>query len=596
MSGIAGAIGTAERSLVERMIDALRHRGPDGRRVCSHRQVQLAAATLATTPHAASTWPPDEAAPTSRRLVFDGELANARELRDALRTHGHAFESETDAEVVMRLYDEIGSDCARRLRGAFAFAVLDGARVLLARDPLGARPLYYAAVADSLFLFASEIKGILQCPAFTPRLHTRALADASLLGFATGTDTFVDGVSALAAGHTMTVSCSERPIAGAPRAYATPGITRDATLTIEAALPPLDRALTAAVASSVGSREDIGVALSGGLDSSVLALLARDAHPRRLLTYTVADHDGHPDLVGAGEVATRIGAEHHSMVLSFDDYLLAIPDCVAAEERPVSLYGVPFFTLCRAMAARTNVCLMGEGADAQFGGSDDYLEPRDLSPWPRRLDALDRVGLQPTDRARAIIDRFESCDSVDRSIEWMFEFNWREPLERWTQEFADRIPMAAGVQMRLPYLDDRVREAAGRCPIDMLVRPKTRIGKYLLKRWSLERFGEAPEIIDAALRTKLNFPSAAIELRNRLDDLCEQVLPDDYLSRHELGVCFDSKLQLLLVDMFVDIVLTHRGDSSAVGSVADFLDARAVRRGRTKPERRRSRRASHASV
>jgi asparagine synthase (glutamine-hydrolysing) len=111
----------------------------------------------------------------------------------------------------------------------------------------------------------------------------------------------------------------------------------------------------------------------------------------------------------------------------------------------------------------------------------------------------------------------------------------------------------------------------GRCPIDLLVRPKTRIGKYLFKRWCLERFAGSPEIVDAALRTKLGINSAALGLRRRLADLCEQVLPDDYVSRHELGGCFDSKLQLLMFEMFVEIFLTHRGDGTAVGSVTDFM-------------------------
>jgi asparagine synthase (glutamine-hydrolysing) len=577
MSAIAGVVGTADRSLAQRMIAVLRHRGPDGTWHHSQPTVHLAAATLATTPHAAAAWPLRMTTPDERCLVFDGELTNARELRHELSQRGRTFATGTDAELVMQLYDEMGPDCVQDLRGVFALAVLDNAQIFLARDPLGARPLYYATASDGLFLFASEIKGILQHRGFTPRLNARAMADTSLLGYAVGTDTFVDGVCALAPGHTMRVACGDRPSAGQPRAWPRRAVTRDPAVTIEAAMPLLERALTDAVASAVASEGEIGLALSGGLDSTVLALLAREVRPRRLLTCTVAGEEGHPDLVCANAVARLVGSEHHPIVLGFEDFLAAIPACVAAEERPVSLFGVPFHALCRAMSARTNVCLLGEGADGPFGGSPEYLIPQDRSHWPGRFAALERIGLSPSDRARAIIDRFESCDSVESSIAWMFEFNWHEPLERWSMEFADRIGMSAGVQPRLPYIDDRVTEVIGRCPIDLLVRPKTRIGKYLLKRWSLERFGASPEIIDAALRTKHGINSAAVGLRGRLAGFCEQVLPDDYLSRHELGGCFDSKLQLLMFEMFEEIFLAHRGDSSAVRSVKDFIDARATR-------------------
>jgi asparagine synthase (glutamine-hydrolysing) len=571
MSGIAGVIGSGDRSFAERMIAVLRHRGPDGTWRHNRPGVHLTAATLTTTPQAAAAFPPRMADTDSRCVVFDGELANARELREELRQRGRPFATETDAELVMRVYEEWGSDGPARLRGPFAFAVLDGEQLLLARDPLGARPLHYAAAPDSVFLFASEIKGILQCPAFIPQLNRRALADASVLGYPTGTNTFVEGVHALAPGHTLSVSCSDGAVARQPRPYPARTVARDATLNAEAALPLLDRALTEAVAAAVASGTEIGLALSGGLDSTALALLARDLYPRRLLTYTVADDPDHPDLMCADAVARVIRSRHRPIVLSFEDFVAAIPACMAAEERPISLFGVPFFTLCRAMAAQTNVCLLGEGADGPFGGSPEYLIPADRSSWPRRLEALARIGLSPTDRALHIIDRFESCDSVESTIAWMFEFNWREPLERWSMEFADRIAMASGVQPRLPYVDARVTGMIGRCPIDLLVRPKTRIGKYLFKRWCLERFAGSPEIVDAALRTKLGINSAALGLRRRLADLCEQVLPDDYVSRHELGGCFDSKLQLLMFEMFVEIFLTHRGDGTAVGSVTDFM-------------------------
>src|SRR5262249_26084831 len=157
---------------------------------------------------------------------------------------------------------------------------------------------------------------------------------------------------------------------------------------------------------------------------------------------------------------------------------------------------------------------------------------------------LKRLGVLPSDRVISIIEGLSSAISFDEYLQRIFEVNLADRLERHHLDPVDKCAMAASIEMRVPYLDDRVFELVSQFPVRFLVRADIGIRKYILRRFCLERFGF--RVMDVVLREKLGVPSAGIHLLERFDRLCDAVLPEDYLARHEFGYCFETKRQLLM--------------------------------------------------
>jgi asparagine synthase (glutamine-hydrolysing) len=580
MCGIAGVLGGRDCAGVERMVDSLRHRGPDGIGLCSRGLAHLGATRLSIVDLAAGPQPIYNET-RSLCLVFNGEVYNHRQLRADLECKGHVFGTQTDTEVVIHLYEEFGRDCVRQLRGMFAFAILDGSRMFLARDRLGIKPLYYAVTDDGkTFTFASEIKPILQTPGLTPQLSSQAFADALVLGHPVHEHTFFEGVRSLPAGHIMTVSYSSGIQIDAPLAYHSRDSVREANLSLDDAVEEVRKVLEDAVDTHLDADVEVGLTLSGGIDSTVLTLLA--AERRRVVTFTVADHEQHPDAVQADCIAETIRSEHHKVVMSYDDYLAAIPALIATEEQPSSLYGLPYYFLCRRIANRVKACLHGEGADEMFGGYREYLDrDRRLLRYRQRLPLLKRLGVAPSDAAAAIIRRLSSAITFEEYLEAIFAVNANDALQRLHLDLVDKCSMAASVEMRVPYLDDRVFELVNRLPLRYLVSADLGIKKYILRRFALKRFGAS--VFDVILREKLGAPSAGMSFLNRFEKLCNEQLPNDYLRRHEYGFCFESKRQLLLFELFHEIFVRNRGDVSSVPGVVEFIRQRADANSMTVP-------------
>lgn len=507
-------------------------------------------------------------------IAFNGEIYNYRELRTDLIRRGHRFATATDTEVVVHLYEEEGENCVRRLRGMFAFAVCDGDRLFLARDRLGIKPLHYAYLEDEdVFLFGSEIKAILQAPEWKPEVNVQAMADSFLLGYATGTQTYVRGVSSLGAGCTMTVTRRGSVRIGAQRPYFDRAPDRR-EIPFDEAVRELGDALADAVDRHLTADVEVGSTLSGGLDSTVLALLSRERSAGRPITFTIADHPRHPDLIQAGLVAEMIGAEHCPTVMRFADYLAAIPGFVAAEEQPSSLYGLPFYLLSRQIGQRVKACLHGEGADELFGGYREYLDRGyRLRAIQSRLPLVQHLPALPSEEALAVVTRLSEATTFDDYLEAILAANFGDALERLHLDVVDKCAMAAGVEIRVPYLDDRVVEVVRHLPVRYLVRGDIGIQKYILRRLCLDRFG--PRTIDVVLRGKLGVPSAGIRYLRMFDRLCDEILPEDYLTRHEWAGWFGTKRELFLFDMFVDIFVVHRGDPTGIGDVLEYMRTRA---------------------
>ena len=310
------------------------------------------------------------------------------------------------------------------------------------------------------------------------------------------------------------------------------------------------------------------MSLSGGLDSSFLALLISE-RSRALHTFSIADRPDHSDLLQAQAIATKIGSVHHSVVMTFDEYLSYIPGCVASSQQPTSLSILPFYVLCKTAAGYVSSCMVGEGADALLGGDHDYLCRRSICS--RDMPALlATCGLTLSRRVTRLISELSTAGSFEKYVERLLVYKLGESLEHHHLGLVDKCAMAWTVETLFPYIDDNVVELAGQLPWNFLVRSDLGIGKYLLKRLCFRRFGQ--DTFDIILRTKLGIPSAAAGLWHRFDNLCDTALPPDYLTRHPLGCCFEKKRQLLLFDLFLEIAMVHHGSHIDVGCISGFLE------------------------
>jgi asparagine synthase (glutamine-hydrolysing) len=581
--GIAGAIGGEGRHVVEEMAHALRHRGPDGEGFHAANGLHMGAVRLAVIDLEA---PPQPVYGEGRRIsaIFNGEIYNHAELRRELRRKGHCFRSETDTEVIVHLFEEYGEGFVHHLSGMFAIAITDGQQLVLARDRFGIKPLFYAVDDErGLFLFASEVKALLPHRRVRPSVDLEALADWLVLGHLVGSETFFEGVRVLQSGHILTLSWAEKPwVIRGPYAYIDCARDPDAAIGLSDAVDELEAALLEAVASHMCADVEVGLTLSGGLDSTMLALMANDVGEGPLRTFTVADHLGHADLRQAEVVAGLIESAHTSTIVTFKEYVDRIPALVRCEEAPSSLLALPFYALCDRVGTQVKACLNGEGADELLGGYGEYLDPnRKLGPIRNGLIALQGQGLNPSAEALNVIGRLAAAVSSSKYVESVLDFNLSDPLERQHLDVVDKCAMAFGVEMRVPFVADNVQAVVGRFPAKLLVREDLRVSKYVMKHLAVRRYSHryGAAILDVVLRGKLGAPASGLRLLSKFDRLCEETLPDSYLIGNDLGLGVSlgltSKRKLLLLDYFHELFMHAAGDVERVGPVTTFMMERA---------------------
>lgn len=570
MCGIAGVVGSADERLISAMTAALWHRGPDSSGLFRRGPLQLGMRRLNIIDLRTGDQPIFNEA-RDKCIVFNGEIYNYKLLRDDLCRRGATFATNSDTEVILRLYEQGGAARLPELRGMFAFAIADGETLLLARDRLGIKPLYYYHSPDGkLFAFASEIKALLRCPFISPVLDEQAVADRMVMGYLVGDGTYFEGIKCLPPGHYMTVGMEGERVTVRRQAYHQADAEPDPSLTFERAKEHLKELIAEAVESHLVADVEVGLTLSGGVDSSVLGLTMRRFYTSAINTFSVGDNDKTPDIELARVVAGRIGSAHSETVLSFDDYLKDIPRCVWAEEQITSLLGLPSFCLFKIVGSRVKVCLNGEGADELFGGYSMYIDRRRTVNWAKdNLARLKEVGLTPRDEVAEVVDLLSSARTHEEYLTRLFQLDIKDQLVQRHLNLVDKYAMASSLEVRVPFLDNEFVDFASRIPVVYRVRKDFGVGKYILKRAALEMFGDV--MIDVVLRRKEGFPSAGYQHLSRFDRMCEASLPDSYLENHEFGRCFNSKRELLLFDLFHLIFVEHRGATPDGFDLMEFM-------------------------
>jgi asparagine synthase (glutamine-hydrolysing) len=385
MCGVCGVVGLDSKDesepIVRRMMAAMIHRGPDdeGILIAPRAAVGMRRLSIVDLPGGGQpVW--NETGTLA--VVFNGEIYNFRELRAQLESAGHLFRTHSDTEAIVHAYEQWGEKCCGKLRGMFAFAVVEmpagrtGApeRVFIARDPLGIKPLYYALV-DGLLLFASESRALLASGQIEARMAASQLAGYLLLGSVCEPDTLFEGVHSLPPGYSMTIPASAPVALPTPTAYW--NFARDPHAEIsqrrpEGQIAPASERVRSllenAVASHLVADVPVGVFLSSGIDSTALAALASRACPG-VHTFTVAFPDAQFSEAGiARSTAQRLKTEHSELTLSDREMVARLDEAIAAFDQP-SMDGVnTYFVSWAARQAGLKVALSGLGSDELFGG------------------------------------------------------------------------------------------------------------------------------------------------------------------------------------------------------------------------------------
>jgi asparagine synthase (glutamine-hydrolysing) len=393
MCGIAGIVGgTPARGVLDAMLGALEHRGPDDRGLHVADGVALGMTRLAIIDLVTGRQPmsSEDGATT---LVFNGEIYNFRAVRAELEARGQRFRTQSDTEVILRAWQLDGERCVDRLRGMFAFAIWDARRgtLFLARDRVGKKPLYYWQ-GQGAFAFASEIKALLRHPGPGRAVDWPAFHHYLAYGYTPGARSAFAGIAKLPPGHTALLQAGVLT----PRRYwSLPAAP--------AAAPPPDRhelaerirnEIREAVRLRLEADVPLGAFLSGGVDSSVVVASMREVTSGRIATFSVgfgASAAGYDELPYARQVAERFGTEHHEEILEPKAAELA-PLIVRSFDEPFAdSSAVATYAVAAATARHVKVALSGIAGDETFAGYPRYLGVRASQAWtrlPRRARGL----------------------------------------------------------------------------------------------------------------------------------------------------------------------------------------------------------------
>ncbi len=567
MCGIAGIVAVdalpedAESRAVA-MRDVITHRGPDsfglrcdGLAALAHRRLSIVDLSTGQQPLAnedETIW-----------IVYNGEIYNHAEIRRELESRGHRYKTRSDTETIVHAYEQWGDDCVRRFRGMFAFALWDARRrrLLLVRDRLGIKPLYWA-IAGNLLLFGSEIKALLASGVLTPEPNVDVIPELLATRYVSGRDTLFRGVRKLLPGHMLSFENGEVrtrqywdvPVGehdGLPELGRNPGEAQ----VVDRFLDLLEESVRLRLMSDV----PLGMFLSGGIDSSAVAALMAGLIDRPLQTFSVAFRDrAFNELEYSRQVARAIHADSHEVVIDDGDFFDALPRLVWHEDEPIAHpSSVPLYFVSALARQHVTVVLTGEGSDELLAGYGKY--PRVAWNWragtvyerivpaplrariaralpsvlPQRVDRYARRSFLTLDRTpqSMVFDNFAAIRIADQrellaaslrrsstmahayeaSLAYFERPNGHTTLldrllyadiKTYLVELLmkqDQMSMAASIESRVPFLDHKLVEFAARLP-----------DEWKLSGWTTKRVlrhamkGILPEAI--LNRPKMGFP------------------------------------------------------------------------------------------
>ena len=385
MCGIAGLVDDASAETLlpaaQKMVAALRHRGPDSCGVISSAGCLLANTRLAILDLSDRGRQPMSNPGGTVWITYNGETYNASELRQDLIARGYSFRSTTDTEVVLHLYEEYGDLCVQKMQGMFAFAIWDARRhkLLLARDALGIKPLYYARQNGRL-IFASEVKGLLASGLVEPRISPQALRVYLQLGHVPPPWTMIDGVEPLPPGHLATWQDGAWNVQ-AYRSLDRSCISRERSTAADVS-DRLGDVLFGAMQRHLISDVPVALFLSGGADSACLGALARKAGNANVTAVTIGFSENEFDETALSkETARQLGLPLECVQISAERVMAGLDDYIRAMDQP-TVDGLNSYWISKIVAERGfKVALSGQGGDELFGGYTSWK-------WFERLERI----------------------------------------------------------------------------------------------------------------------------------------------------------------------------------------------------------------
>ena len=442
-----------DAALVRSMASQMVYRGPDQEGIFCCDEMTLAHRRLSIIDLSKNGRQPMFSEDRTLSLVANGEIYNFQELREELEKKGHRFSSNSDSEVIIHAYEEWGLESIHHLRGMFAYGLYDQQekRLLLVRDRIGIKPLYYY-YKDGRLIFASEIKAILQDPQVERKLNHQALYDYLGFEFVPAPNTMFQDIYKLPAGHYLLLDNGKIRIEKYWDLEFRPGKTE---LSFEEAVERERELLDYAVKSHLVSDVPLGVFLSGGLDSSCIVALMRRHISGPLKTFTIGYHDKtFSELDFAAQVAKHCETDHQ--VLMLDDLKSEYVEQTLwhLDEPMTDLSTVPLYLLCKQAREHVTVCLSGEGADESFAGYDrfkasclnNYFR---LMPAPLRKNIVGRlIGLLPDQPQKKgainMLKRFVEGANLDPSgqhLRWQYFLTQGLEHHLFKKSFADKVTM-----------------------------------------------------------------------------------------------------------------------------------------------------------
>ena len=467
---MCGIVGIFDRSgaqidgeLLGRMMQVIFHRGPDGEGRFVGPGVGIGMRRLSIIDLEGGIQPLTNEDSTIQ-LVFNGEIYNYVELRAELLSFGHKFKTRSDTEVIVHGYEQWGRDCVNRFNGMFAFALWDGKKreLLLARDHLGIKPLYYVELGDSV-LFGSEIKALLEDSDCPRAVNLKALSQLFSLRYVPSPDTLFEGIKKLPPGHRMTLSRAGIHIERFWKTIPAPRKTFDERALIEEYQYLLEDAVRIQMRSDV----PVGLFLSSGVDSSTILALMSQHSSQAIRTFTIGfeNNEGNDEAADARRFAKMLGSDHTEMIVKSEEYQKYYDHYLWDLEEPLGNESAAAFYFVSLIASRNvKVALNGQGADEPWAGYDRY-KGVSLSRYYSQLPSSITSRL-----ASPLVERFTRNEILKRAFLSLHE---RDVLSRFIKIYSF---FAAGMKARLfqPWVREQIsvdgqegREALGRLYADV---------------------------------------------------------------------------------------------------------------------------------
>lgn len=582
MCGIAGMIAREDEVVsaaqIRRMTETIIHRGPDEEGIYAKGRIGLGMRRLSIIDLAGGQQPIHNE-DRSIWVVFNGEIYNFPQLREELVNRGHQFYTHSDTEVIVHLYEEMGADCVQKLRGMFAIALYDERRqsLLLARDRLGKKPLYYA-LSQGRLLFGSEIKALLAVAPELARINPQALIQYFAVGYIPDPDTGFEPIAKLSPGHTLEHCKGQIRLR---QYWDLPAYNTFEPESEEHCLVELERRLSEAVRIRLISEVPLGALLSGGVDSSVVVALMARASSAPVKTFSIGfSKEDFNEAEYARVVAKKFGTEHHELIV--DPKVAETLDFLThmMEEPFGDPSMVPTYHVSKMARQHVTVALSGDGGDELFAGYDRYLVhlgrqkfervPRwagkyfrefvypllpatargrrflfnlSLPPRDRYIDSISYLPAGARERRlfsedflawagegpnplRIFQQYFDQASAQDRLSRLLY-LDTKTYLTADVLTKVDRMSMLTSLEVRCPILDHEIVEWAARLRPGWKLHQGTR--KYILRRLA-ERLGVPTKVLN---RPKQGFAMPLMHWwRGELkDDLLQVLLEPRTLQR-----------------------------------------------------------------